>query len=440
MSSIWQDSSTRQPHAPLSGNISADVAVIGGGMSGILTAYFLKQKGASCVILEAGQVGMGVSVNTTAKVTAQHGLIYDRLLRQFGTKKACEYLSKNLLAVEKYRKLCADIDCDWRELSSFVYSHTSADEITREAQAINMLGGSSVITNRVPMPIQIEQAISMPHQGLFNPIKFLEHISKNLCIYENTRALSVKNHTITTDNGSVLAKDIVICTHFPFINMPGLYFAKMYQSRAYTIAMRGAQDVGGMYLDSRENGFSFRNYGDLLLICGGDHRTGKRGGGMDVVKDYAKLLYPNAVITHSWATQDCMSLDSIPYIGKYSLYAPHMYVATGFNKWGMSSSMVAAQMLSDMIVAGKNNYDSIFNSRRFSLGKQFFINGVETASAMLSLSVKRCSHLGCALKYNKDEHTWDCPCHGSRFDVDGTLINNPAIHPCTTIREDFKNG
>ena len=200
----------------------------------------------------------------------------------------------------------------------------------------------------------------------------------------------------------------------------------MYQQRSYVLALEGAPKIDGMYLDEAENGLSFRSYNGTLLLGGGGHRTGKTGGGWHELETFARTHYPEAKISHRWATQDCMTLDGIPYIGHYSKRTPNMYVATGFNKWGMTSSMAAALILADLVQDRPNPYADLFSPSRSMLTSQLGINALEATVNLLSLNQKRCPHLGCALKWNPLEHSWDCPCHGSRFEEDGTLIDNPA--------------
>jgi hypothetical protein len=202
---------------------------------------------------------------------------------------------------------------------------------------------------------------------------------------------------------------------------------KLYQRRSYVIALENADNVNGMYIEETEDGMSFRNYENLLLIGGGGHRTGENGGNWRVLREFAHKHYPGAVEKFAWATQDCMSLDGISYIGNYSKSTPNFYVATGFNKWGMTSSMVAATLLTDMITGKANRYAETFSPQRSVLKPQLFINGAKSAVNLLNLSAKhRCPHLGCAMKWNSAERTWDCPCHGSRFSKDGKLIDNPS--------------
>ena len=200
----------------------------------------------------------------------------------------------------------------------------------------------------------------------------------------------------------------------------------MHQHRSYVLALSGAQNVDGMYVDECDRGLSFRTYGDLLLLGGGAHRTGKQGGGYRELEEFAKLNYPKAKIISKWATQDCMTLDKIPYIGQYSKSTPNIYVATGFNKWGMTSSMVAANLLADLVCGKENEFAGVFSPSRSIFHPQLALNIFESMVGMLTPTVPRCPHLGCALKYNRQEHSWDCPCHGSRFSEEGKLLDNPA--------------
>ena len=181
-----------------------------------------------------------------------------------------------------------------------------------------------------------------------------------------------------------------------------------------------------MYVDEDLKGLSFRTYKDLLLIGGGSHRTGKKGGAWEEIQNFADNHYPDATLKYHWATQDCMSLDGVPYIGKYSKNTPDLYVASGFNKWGMTSSMVAAKILCDMVLEKPNDFAEVFSPQRSILKPQLLINGAESTANLLIPTTRRCPHLGCALKWNKAEHTWDCPCHGSRFEENGKIIDNPA--------------
>ena len=201
---------------------------------------------------------------------------------------------------------------------------------------------------------------------------------------------------------------------------------KMYKSRSYVIALKKADNVNGMYIDENDKGLSFRNYKDLLFIGGSNHRTGKNSDAYEPLRAFAKDHYPDSKEKYHWATQDCMSLDYMPYIGHYSKSTTNWYTATGFNKWGMTGAMVGATLLRDIICGIDNSYAEVFTPSRSIIKPQLFINAAETAINLVTPFPKRCTHLGCALKYNKHEHSWDCPCHGSRFDEKGRIIDNPA--------------
>jgi glycine/D-amino acid oxidase-like deaminating enzyme len=255
----------------------------------------------------------------------------------------------------------------------------------------------------------------------------LKEISKGLNIYEHTFIKEIKDNTALYDGGKITAKKIVVATHFPFINSHGSFFLKLYQHRSYVLALKWAPPLKGMYVDEDLKGLSFRTHGNLLLFGGGSHRTGKKGGGYEELHRLASVLYPRAYSVGAWGAQDCMSLDGMPYIGRYSSKTQDLYTACGFNKWGMTSAMAAAMILSDTILGSKPDYAEIFSPSRSILKPQLLINGFESATHLLSPFPKRCTHLGCALKWNSAEHSWDCPCHGSRFTHEGKVINNPAM-------------
>lgn len=426
MKSVWTDTAILPHFTSLNEDITTDVLVIGGGMAGILCAYLLHQYGVKYTLVEGSTICSGITKNTTAKITAQHGLIYDKLLGSLGVEKATMYLHANLLALDRYKTLCKDINCDFTEKSAYVYSINNREKIEKELHALKQLKYPASFATSLPLPFEVAGAIEFPNQAQFHPLKLIETITSELNIYENTFVTRIDGHSAITRGGKITARKIIVATHFPFINKHGSYFLKMYQHRSYVIALSNAPDVNGMYVDEAEKGMSFRNYNDLLFIGGGDHRTGKIGGNWNELRKFAKTFYPNATEKYAWATQDCMTLDSIPYIGHYSKNTPDLYVATGFNKWGMTSSMVAAMILTDMVTGKKNNFAPVFSPHRSILKPQLLVNGFEATTNLLTFSKKRCPHLGCALKWNSTEHSWDCPCHGSRFEKDGTLIDNPS--------------
>jgi glycine/D-amino acid oxidase-like deaminating enzyme len=269
-------------------------------------------------------------------------------------------------------------------------------------------------------------ALITPHQAQFNPLQFVSAIARDLRIFEQTTVRELIGTTAITDKGRINANRVIVATHFPFLNKHGAYFLKMFQHRSYIIALSGARLPKGMYVDESDSGLSFRTYEDLLLLGGGGGQTGKKCGGWQELRAFAARHYPEATEKYHWAAQDCMTLDGVPYIGRYSRGTENLYVAAGFNKWGMTSSMAAACLLSDMIQGKNNPYGELFEPSRSILHPQLAVNGLNAVVNLLTPASRRCPHMGCALKWNSEENSWDCPCHGSRFTKNGKLIDNPA--------------
>ena len=423
---IWNNNVLMPVFPALEHDLKTDVLIVGGGMSGILCAHMLAMRGIDYTLIEADRICSGVTSNTTAKITSQHGLIYDKLLRLHSPEIARKYWQANEAAIEDYRELAKTVDCDFATTDHYIYSKDNSDVLQAEKTALDSLGIPADFAKHTKLPFPVKGAICFRNQGQFHPLKFAAELTRGLHIYENTPLREFKGNTAFTDRGRITASKIIIATHFPLLNKHGGYFLKLYQQRSYVLALKNAQQVDGMYLDAEQGGLSFRNYGDLLLIGGGGHRTGKRGGGWNRLEAFAKQHYPTSREVYRWATQDCITLDQIPYIGRYSERTPNLFVATGFNKWGMTNSMVAAKLLCDLVQDKDNPYETLFSPQRSIWHKQLLCNAWESAVNLLTPTKPRCPHLGCALKWNSQEHSWDCPCHGSRFDETGKLLDNPA--------------
>lgn len=426
MKSIWNEDAEKYSFDTMKGDTKTDVLIVGGGLCGILCAYMLKEAGVDCVLVEADRICAGITNGTTAKITLQHGLIYDKITKKYGTEKAKLYYESQKEAFVRLIGLASNQDCDLEFCNSFVYSLKDRAIIENEVEALNKIGCDAQFCTATELPFDVAGAVKIENQAMFQPLKFAYAISKDLKICENTKVLEFKPGVAITNRGKISAQKIIVATHFPIINKHGGYFVKMYQHRSYVLALKNAVKLKDMYVDEDKKGLSFRSHKDLLLLGGGSHRTGSKGGCWAELEVFAKKYYPKSQEVGRWATQDCMTLDSIPYIGQYSKSTSDLYVATGFNKWGMTSSMVAAMILTDLVCGRKNQYQEVYSPSRSVLHPQLAVNMFESAKGLLTPTVPRCPHLGCALKYNKNEHSWDCPCHGSRFDEDGKLINNPA--------------
>ena len=356
MSSIWTETEKFSEFPALEGSAKTDVLIIGGGIAGILCAYFLKEKGMDYMLVEKNTICSGITKNTTAKITSQHGLIYDKLYRSAGLETARKYLEVNQSSVRKYLEISKKIECDMEIKPSYVYSINNREKLVNEADALRKIGFNAELRETTELPFFTMGALRFDDQAQFHPFKFLSQISKNLKIYENTFVKELTDHEAVTEKGNISFKKLIIATHFPMENRHGMYYLKMYQHRSYVITLENAAQIKGMYVDEAQCGMSFRNYKDFLLVGGGDHRTGEQGGGWKKLRAYAEVFCP-------------------------------------------SRSMMKLQLLS---------------------------NGWKAMVNLFTPSKKRCPHLGCALKWNSLEHTWDCPCHGSRFDMKGKNLTNPA--------------
>lgn len=426
MKSIWQTGASGVKFEALADDTSTDVLIVGGGMAGVLCAYKLKKAGVDCMLVEADKIGGGVTGYTTAKITLGHGLIYEQLIQRFGEDQARLYLNAQLDAAREYASLCREIDCDYETTDSYVYSLRNTEKIKKEIAALNRLGVYAEWSDAQALPMDVAGAVRVKNQAQFHPLKFLYRIAEHLPIYENTKVVEFLPRCVKTNHGTIRFNRLIVATHFPIFNKHGLYSLKLYQHRSYVLALKGANIPDGMYVDESDTGLSFRSCGDILVLGGGGHRTGKRGGCWQELENFTKRHYTDASIVGKWATQDCMTLDGVPYIGLYSRSTPDVYVATGFNKWGMTNAMVAATMLCDLVQDRENSYARVFSPSRSMLRPQLAINVVDSMLGLLTPTTPRCPHLGCALQYNPAEHSWDCPCHGSRFTTKGQLINNPA--------------
>lgn len=312
-----------------------------------------------------------------------------------------------------------------------------------EVERAGELGIAAFFEKDCELPFPVAGVARFEGQARFQPLKFLQAIAEEVEIYEQTRVLKVEGQRVETARGAVTAEHIIFVSHYPFINVPGYYFARMYQERSYVVALQGASLPEGMYLGIDENGLSFRAQGGTLLFGGGSHRSGlnRQGGQYEMLLDLARVFYPGSCETGRWSAQDCMTLDGVPYIGRFSRRRPRWYVATGFGKWGMTSAMVSARILTDLITHRECQDADIFSpQRRFTLcgARELLVHGGHTVKGLAkhllptgkARVIPNCPHMGCRLEWNPEEGSYDCPCHGSRFDGEGRLIDGPAQTDC----------
>ena len=426
INSLWAETAKLPSFPSLEQDLKTDILIVGGGMAGLLCACALNRACADYALIEADRICGGVTRNTTAKITSQHGLIYDKLIGEYDVETARLYYEANQAAMSSFRRLAADYPCQMETKPAFVYTTGSTEKLGKELQALERIGAKAGYRDSLPLPFAVTGAIEFEDQAQFHPLLLAAGIAAGLTIYEHTPARGFEGNTVYTDKVRIEAKKILIATHFPIINKHGGYFLKLFQDRSYVLALENAPDPAGMFIGAEGCGPSIRSSGDLLLFGGGAHPTGKKGGGYAELEALARSCYPGARIKYRWAAQDCMSLDGIPYIGRYGKNTPELYVATGFNKWGMTSSMVSAMILSDLLLERENPYAKVFSPQRSSMHPQLLVNAFHAAANLLTPTRPRCPHMGCALKWNEEEQSWDCPCHGSRFTAEVELLDGPA--------------
>ena len=474
----------------LNQNISCDVCIIGAGIFGLTCAYYLTKQGFNVAVLDRDDIGTKATGHTTAKITSQHGLIYKHLIDDYGLHFAKSYLYANQKAIDNIKGIIdtENISCDFNFENHCVYTTNAKDlkSIQDEINAVNSLDFNCEFVTKTGLPFDILGGICFKNQAQFHPYKYLcglcNSISGKAKIFTHTTICDVKNngsfYTSYSDNNyKIESKFVIMASHYPFINIPGFYFSKMYQSTSYLIAIETNKTLfKGMYLSASDPIFSFRTakFGNknFLLIGGANHKTGEShdfSTTYGVLENIAKKYYPDCKILYHWNTRDCITLDKIPYIGLYSSNLPNFYIGTGFNKWGMTSSNVAGNIIVDMINGKENPYSFVFDSTRIKPIKNTdeFKNVIVQSSKSLILDkIKRsdlqldniapnsggiievngqkvgiyksqdnkffavnpiCTHLGCLLSWNNIDKTWDCPCHGSRFDYTGKSLYDPSF-------------
>lgn len=503
----WIASTDVTDYPALNEDISVDVVIIGGGIVGISCAYLLKKEGLKVAVLEADRIVQGTTGHTTAKITSQHGLIYNKIQNQMGADLAKQYAAANESAIHEIKKIADDnnIDCDYISQPAFVYTQQEKyiKKISDEVKTASNLGIKASYVDEIPFPMSIKAAVRFDNQAQFHPRKYLLALAKGIHnndghIFEQSRAVDIEessSYVITTAQGKkVTAEKIIIASHYPFYNKHGIYFTRIYSERSYVTAIKAKEKYpGGMYINAEEPTRSIRQQnsqnGELVLIGGDHHKTGQ---GEDTIKHYEALIdFANDLFTvenipFRWSTQDCMTLDGLPYVGHFTSNTPNMYIATGFGKWGMTNSMVSAMILKDLIIKGESPWQDVYNPSRQTIvasaknfivenfnvagqlldgklsslpgnvdikpgeGKVVEVNGKRVGAyrdeqSILHLVNTTCTHMGCELNWNSAEKSWDCPCHGSRFSYEGNIIEGPAINPLrvsndvNTIEKLFKD-
>lgn len=483
--SLWVTTTEPIEYGHLQPPVTVDVAVIGGGISGLTLARLLAADGVAVAVVEAGPLCAGATGYTTAKVTSLHSLIYAKIERSFSAETAAVYAAANEAAVAKVANLVEVdvIDCDLEAAAAYTYTESDDGiaDIEAEVEAAQRAGLAASITTEVDLPYPVKAAVRVEVQYQFHPRKYCLGLAAAILrdggtIFDRTRALNVdeKSSTVTTDRGTVQARAVVLATHLPFPASGG-FFARTTPMRSYALAARiNGERPRAMYITVDDPKRSVRSTPDGWVIVGGEgHKVGQDG---DTTSRYATLeawareRFEVASIGDRWSAQDYATADGLPYVGRLTPPSKNVFVATGYGKWGMTNGTVAAMILADLIAGRDNPWAATFDSTRLAVrqsAKNVLSGGVDVAKHLVGDRVSSlrapsaedlkpgsggvveldgdtvaafrdedgtlcavsatCTHLGCRVSFNTAERTWDCPCHGSRFALDGSVIEGPAV-------------
>lgn len=486
--SYWIDSTPETGYSALLGDLEVDVAVVGAGIVGLTTALLLKRAGRSVAVLESRKIVDQVTGRTTAKLTSLHGLIYTHLIKYFGEAGARAYAESNQAAIEIVDTIRTQLhcECDFERLPAYTVTESKewVPALETEAETAAKLGLPVDFVTETSLPFPVAGAVRFDHQARFHPRKYLlsvaEAVNGDGCgVYENTRVLDVEEGTpcrVLTDRGKVTARDVVIATNIPILDK-GAFFAKVFPRQHVVLGIRVApeQVPDGMFLSVGEPRYSVRVHptgeGPLLIVSGQGYRTGHADTAQKSreLRWFVQNRFRVTSVNYEWINQDYDSADRVPYIGRLTPGSSHLYTATGFNAWGLSNGTVAATIISDQIIGNHNRWADLYRAARVNVkasGRRLLKENAQVAEMWLKdkltsdyrktvetippgegetvdLHGKKsavyrdedgrvhavsavCTHLGCTLRWNRVDKSWDCPCHGSRFDTEGVVISGPA--------------
>jgi glycine/D-amino acid oxidase-like deaminating enzyme/nitrite reductase/ring-hydroxylating ferredoxin subunit len=496
MSSLWMATTepTTATYPSLDGSLEVDVAVVGAGVAGLLTAVLLRESALHVAVLEAGRVGAGVTGHSTAKVTSQHGLRYARLARERGEQAARTYAEANQAGLVEYERLVEryGIDCAFTRGPAYVYAtgHQQALEIELEAEAAQLAGLPAHLTTDTELPFPVRAAVRFDDQAHLHPRRFCLELASALAeggasVFESSRVTDVADGepcVVRTERGEVRARHVVIATGLPILDRGG-HFATTHPQRSYALAARIDGTIPeGMYISADQPVRSLRPaLGEYLIVGGEGHKVGQD---RDESRHYANLEawarehFGVREVAYRWSAQDYQPVDGVPYIGRLGQRSERILVATGFQKWGFTTAGLAGRLLTDVVRGQDNPWAELFDASRMprsgytslvtenaNVAKRFLIDRLAAfrspgagqlqpgQAAVLRAGGRpvaayrdeggelhtvsaTCTHLGCTVAFNEAERTWDCPCHGSRYDVDGEVLHGPAVRALAPVDEE----
>jgi len=485
--SLWLSTSESDDLPALEGDVEVDVAVVGGGITGVTVAHLLKREGKTVALLELGRIGQGTTGNTTAKLTVGQGLVYAELTTAHGPEAARLFGESNNDAIREMASLAVEsgLDCDWEPASNFVYTESSGrlGKLQEELQAMRGAGITAELTCETDLPFAVAGAIRVDDQAQFHPTKYLAGLAALIPgdgshVFERTSVTTVESGeptVVETNGGRVLATHVVVATQLPFLDR-GLFFAKAHPQKSFVVSAETASEHAprGMYISIDEPTRSIRSApsgeANRHLIVGGEsRRPGDKQNDEQAYRALEDFMKAEFAVEAElrWSAHDYIPVDGLPYIGRLRRRDERIYVATGFAKWGLTKATIAGRIITDAIVDRFNSSAALYDTRRLTpraSATSFVTENARVARRFVGDRLRprpesarlapgegaivragarhhalycdefgtthvlsaRCPHLGCLVAWSEADKEWECPCHGSRFTAKGQLLQGPA--------------
>ncbi len=478
--SIWEDfqSAENFPSPKIKKQLETDILIIGGGITGISTAYFLMDSPLKVTIIDKSYIGKGITCKTTAKLNYLQGTIYQDIEKSFSTKTSKCYFDSQRESIDLIKNIIEkeNIHCDLEKCNSFIFTkeNQGITKINKEKQLLESWGVKCNVVNQLPIHFPIKYGLEVQDTYTFHPLKYINElrikVQEKVKIYEQTIALEITKEKnifkVKTNDGIITAKYVIVACHYPFFIKPGFIPIKTYIKREYVNSSKFKLDSKPFTAISIDtNLHSIRFYKNYIIYGSNQHRLTNK---IDYKKNYQqssndfKRLFSKEP-EYTWMNQDIISNDNLPIIGIMHKKEPNLLIATAFNAWGMTNGTIAAKILSDIIMKKPNSYIKLFDPQRITTTGiiQSIIGAIHYSKAYIQTTIKKnptfynehvyimkingkyygiyfdysgkkhivehkCPHMMCNLVFNDKEKTWDCPCHGSRFDIEGNIIEGPA--------------
>jgi glycine/D-amino acid oxidase-like deaminating enzyme len=483
----WNETASVPSFPQLSGDLDVDVAIIGGGIVGITTARLLKDQGLRVAVIEARRIGRQVTGKSTAKMSSQHGILYQTLEQKFGEDKARLYAEAQETGIRRISELAAQygIEADIEPMPSFVWTEDESyvSKLEKEVEIAQRLGlPASMQRGDIGLPFDVLAAMRWDDQAQFHPVKYVAGLAATIPgegshVFEGSRAVEWEPTRVVTNEGTVTARHVVMATHLP-LGQVGMYYSMAYPHAEPVVAAPIGRVPPGMYKNAETPGRSIRTHrsGDRTwaIVAGDSFKPGHPDDEQKSIQDVERWLaehFDAGPVEYRWINEDYEAMDQSPYIGWSSKGGDGYLVATGFAAWGISNGTAAAMIVADLVAGRESPWLPVFDASRVKPvagAKEFAKENLNVAAHLVSGYLSRkpksydelepghaaimkvdgdnvaafkdekgvvhavsavCTHMGCLVGWNATDRTWDCPCHGSRFELSGEVIHGPATQP-----------